>query len=145
MTINKPPVTIKLNYVRHSARKLRPVLKMFNNKPLLESIEKSSLMFQDSARILHQALKMAQAAATQKEFLSDDMLIKQVFATEGPKIKRIRPNARGRTNKYVKHLAHVTVMLDVSSHPKKSTSNSNAAAKPIKKKIETTVRTKKGK
>ena len=105
-------VTVKLKYLRHSARKLEPVAKMFRGKNLERSIEETSLMPQDSATYLNKALKMAKAAATAKEFDADKMIISAISATTGPKIKRIRPNARGRTNRYIKHLAHVQVTVE---------------------------------
>lgn len=131
-------VQVKLNFVRHSARKLRPVLSTFVGQKLESAIDKSSIMSQDSARFLHKTLKMAKSAAEQKEFSSSNMIVSQAFATEGPKIKRTRPNARGRSNRYVKHVAHITVTLEERK-------NSNAAvAAPItpKGKVETKVRSK---
>lgn len=54
---------------------------------------------------------MAKAAATEKHLEPEKLVISEVFATEGPHVKRIRANARGRTNRYLKHLAHVTVAV----------------------------------
>jgi len=140
MTTKVSPVSIQLKYLRHSARKLRPVLKMFIGKSLPESIEKTSIMSQDSARMLNKALKMAKASATEKHFSTDNMFIKELFASEGPKIKRIRPNSRGRTNKYIKHLSHLSVVL---VETEKGLSSVSPASKTEPKKIETTVRSKK--
>lgn len=131
-------VTVKLNYVRHSARKLRPVLSMFTGVNLPTAIDKTSLMTQDSAQMLHKALKMAKAAAEEKQFSADSMRISQVFATEGPRIKRSRANSRGRTNRYLKHLAHITVVLQENE--------TLDVKKPLvtKPKIETKIRSKRG-
>ncbi|MEK7202378.1 MAG: uL22 family ribosomal protein [Patescibacteria group bacterium] len=131
-------VQVKLNYVRHSARKLRPVLSVFVGQMLESAIDKTSIMSQDSARFLNKTLKMAKSAAEQKEFSSSDMYVAQAFATEGPRIKRTRPNARGRSNRYIKHVAHITVMLEERKGSK------TAAAAPIapKGKVETKVRSK---
>ena len=133
-------VKVKLNYVRHSARKLRPVLKSFVGQMLEMAIDKTSVMAPDSARLLNKVLKMAQSAAQEKQFDSANMVVDQLFAGVGPAIKRSRANARGRTNRYVKHLAHITVIL-------KENKEKNVHAKtPIatKGKIETKVRSKKG-
>ncbi len=105
-------VTIKLKYIRHSARKLNPVIRMFRGKNLERSIEETSIMPQHSAHFLNKAFKMAKAAATSKEFNSDKLVVSAISATTGPKIKRMRPNARGRSNAYIKHLAHITVTVD---------------------------------
>jgi large subunit ribosomal protein L22 len=106
---------------------------------MLESaIDKTSIMSQDSAQFLHKTLKMAKSAAEQKEFSSNDMVVSQAFATEGPRIKRTRPNARGRSNRYIKHVAHITVMLEERKGAKPVTTT------PVepKGKVETRVRSK---
>lgn len=105
-------VTVKLNYIRHSARKLQPVTRMFTGKPLNYAIDATNAMPQHSAQFLRKALLMAKAAATQRSLNVDDLVVAQAFATIGPKIKRMRPNARGRSNKYQKHIAHLVVVLD---------------------------------
>lgn len=123
-------VTIKLKMVRHSARKLAPVTKIVQGKNLLDAINQTAVMPQHSAHEINKALKMAQAAATQKEFKADDLIVAQIFATQGPKIRRQRPNARGRANRYLKHLAHLTVIVD---EPKPAKEAKPAAKKAVKK------------
>ncbi|KKU44163.1 MAG: 50S ribosomal protein L22 [Berkelbacteria bacterium GW2011_GWA2_46_7] len=132
-------IKVRLNYVRHSARKLRPVLSVFVGQKLEAAIDKTSIMAQDSALMLNKTLRMARAAAEEKEFSANDMVVSQAYATEGPRIKRSRANARGRTNRYIKHLAHITVMLEERKGSKP------AVATPIapKGKVETKIRTKK--
>ncbi len=105
-------VTVKLRMVRHSARKLTPVTRIVQGKNLVEAINQTSVMPQHSAHEVNKVLKMAQAAATSKEFKVEDLVVAQIFATQGPKIRRQRPNARGRANRYLKHLAHITVIVD---------------------------------
>lgn len=105
-------VTIKLRYIRHSARKLAPVARMFAGKNLEKSIEETSIMPQHSALFLNKAFKMAKAAATSKELVADRLTISTISTTTGPKIKRMRPNARGRSNAYIKHLAHISVTVE---------------------------------
>lgn len=123
-------VTIKLKMVRHSARKLAPVTKIIQGKNLLDAINQTAVMSQHSAHEINKALKMARAAATQKEFKADEMVVAQIFATQGPKIRRQRPNARGRANRYLKHLAHITVIVD---EPKPIEKSKPAAKKSVKK------------
>lgn len=103
--------TIKLNQLRHSAKKLRPVARLFVGKKLEDALNGSQVMPQDSARFIYQGLLMAKAAATQKELSADKLVVMAMMATEGPKIKRMRPNARGRSNAYLKHLAHLTITV----------------------------------
>ncbi|HSX41912.1 MAG TPA: uL22 family ribosomal protein [Candidatus Saccharimonadales bacterium] len=104
-------VTVKLRYLRHSAKKLRPVGRLLVGKNLETALNQTAVMSQDSARYLHQALLMAKAAAEQKELGAEKATISAIMATEGPKIKRMRPNSRGRSNAYLKHIAHLNVTV----------------------------------
>jgi large subunit ribosomal protein L22 len=38
-------------------------------------------------------------------------MVDEIFADEGPKIKRIRPRAQGRAYKILKPTSHITVVL----------------------------------
>ncbi|MEX1052115.1 MAG: 50S ribosomal protein L22 [Patescibacteria group bacterium] len=112
-------VTIKLRFVRHSARKLRPVGRLFVGKNLEQAIDTTSLMPQQSAYFFNKAFKMAKAAATAKEFSPDKLVVTTISATTGPRVKRVRPNARGRANAYQKHLAHIAVTVEETKEEKK--------------------------
>lgn len=105
-------VSVTLKYLRHSPRKIRPVAKLIVGKNLDQALNMTSIANNDSARFLNKALKMAQAAAKQKEFDPSEMKISQILANGGPKIKRMRPNARSYQNRYIKHLAHLTIIVD---------------------------------
>ena len=39
------------------------------------------------------------------------LIISEIFADEGPKLKRIRPRAQGRAYKILKPTSHITVIL----------------------------------
>ncbi|OGD61492.1 hypothetical protein A3A71_02605 [Candidatus Berkelbacteria bacterium RIFCSPLOWO2_01_FULL_50_28] len=105
-------VTVKLRYQRHSARKFQPLTRAFAGKNLAQAIDTTSTMKQDSAKMLNKLFKMAKSAATSKQLVEEKLQISELFATPGPKIKRMRPNAKGRSNRYEKHLAHLTVSVE---------------------------------
>ena len=126
-------VTIKLKYLRHSPRKLRSVTRLFAGKNLELAINETSVMPQDSARYLKKALLMAQSAAKEKEYDIDTLVIKGLSAVDGPKIKRMRPTARGRASKYEKHLAHLVVTVDSPVSKENKAEQKAEVAKPIVK------------
>jgi large subunit ribosomal protein L22 len=41
----------------------------------------------------------------------DELKVATVFVDEGPLMKRIRPRARGRADRYVKRTSHITLKL----------------------------------
>lgn len=130
-------VTVKLRFVRHSARKLRPVTALVRGKNLVEALNFTAVMPQDSAHNINKILKMAEAAAKQKEFDANQLIVSQISAIDGPKIKRQRPNARGRANRYIKHLAHLTVTV-AEAVPKPVTKERVRTAKKASNKERTT-------
>lgn len=120
-------ITIKLKQLRHSPRKLRPVARMLKGQPLEQALNQTSVMIQDSAKFIHKALKMAEASANQKALKLEQLIVGSIQANDGPKIKRMRPNARGRSNRYRKHIAHLVVTLQ-----EKAISEPKAAKKAVK-------------
>lgn len=118
-------VTIKLKFLRHSARKLNPVARVLRGKKLDDALNLSSVIVSDSAVYANKALKMAASALKDKSLKPENAFVEQIFALSGPKIKRVRPNARGRANSYQKHLAHLVVILGERAEVEK--------AKPVKK------------
>lgn len=138
-------VTVKLRFVRHSARKLQPMVRVIAGRNLQDAINTTSVMPQDSAFMVHKALKMAEAAAGQKEFDASKLVVEQIFATSGPRIRRQRPNARGRANAYQKHLAHITVIVGEGKPKKVIKKASDKTEKEEPKVKKTTKKATKGK
>jgi len=104
-------VAVKLRYQPHSVRKFQPLTRQFRGQNLERAMENVSVIPNQSARLLFKAFKMAKAAAVGKELDEKKLVIDEVFATTGPRLKRVRANARGRSNRYQKHLAHLTVAV----------------------------------
>lgn len=118
-------VIIKLNSIRHSQRKLSPVARLFVGKKLVDAIKTTKLVSNQSSKLINKALETALAVAKQKEFTPESLYIKEIFATPGRSIKRIRANARGRTNRYQKHLAHLVVKVDELKEVKREAAKEN--------------------
>lgn len=114
-------VTVKLRYLRHSPRKLRPYFANLRLKSLPLALNQVAVINSDAGRYLHQLLKSAEAAGRSKELSPEDLIISQVFAVDGPRIKRVRATARGRASHYAKRLSHLVIELD--SRPKDATGN----------------------
>jgi len=105
-------VTVKLRYLRHSPRKLRPYFAALRRLSVHEALNRVSILNTDSARYITQLLKSGEAAAKDKELSAEELRISQIYATDGPRIKRVRANARGRANHYEKKMAHLIIELE---------------------------------
>ena len=66
-----------------------------------------------AAAKLAKVVKAAAANAENELYLSpSDLKIVEVYANEGPRLKRLRARARGRAARIIKRSSHVTVVVD---------------------------------
>jgi ribosomal protein L22 len=108
----RPVVRAHAKYVRTSARKARLVCDHIRGKSVPEA--RAILQFapravaRDWAKLLDSAVANAE---NNHELLADDLRIKEVYADEGPTLKRFRPRAMGRATQIHKRTSHLTITL----------------------------------
>ena len=83
----------KLSYARISSRKVKVVIDLIRNKPVGEALA---------------TLKFTPKAAAE---LVEKLYVAEIFANQGPTLKRIRPRAQGRAFRIRKRTSHITVVL----------------------------------
>lgn len=99
-------------YVRMSPQKVRMLIGAIKGEPVEEALDKLKFMPQKAAGILEKLVRSAVANAEQKENMDvDRLVIRNVYADQGPTMKRWRPRARGRATRILKRSAHITVIL----------------------------------
>ena len=65
-----------------------------------------------AAELLEQLLKSAEANAVNNNGLDrSNLYVAEVYATQGPTLKRIRPRAHGRAFRINKRTSHLTLVL----------------------------------
>jgi len=122
-------------YLKISSRKIKFVADVVRSKPVEEAIGILSLTPKRAAVYVKKAIQSAAANAMEnfKEYkLSEDNLfVKEIYATEGPTLKRFKPRARGRADRVLKRTSHITVMVSDEMDRKsikKSVSKAGAGA-----------------
>ncbi len=106
-------VSATLKYIRHSPRKVRLVVDAVRGKQVDEALAMLRYMPQHSARDVAAVLKSAKANAENNLLLSAESLyIKEIVANEAPRMKRIHARARGRADRIIKRMSHVTVTVE---------------------------------
>jgi large subunit ribosomal protein L22 len=99
-------------YVRTSPQKVRKIIGTVKGKPVEDALNKLKFMPQKAAGILEKVVRSAVANAEQKESMDvDRLVVYNVYADQGPSMKRWRPRARGRATRILKRSAHITVIL----------------------------------
>lgn len=99
-------------YVQISPRKARQVTKLIQGKPLEEALTVLRFAPKRAARLVEKVVQSAAANAEANHDLdTDELVVSSAYVDEGPSLKRIRPRARGRADRYEKRMSHITVVL----------------------------------
>jgi ribosomal protein L22 len=107
-----PVVKAQAKYVRSSARKARLVIDHVRGKPIGEARALLRHSPRGIARDLERLLESAIAnAENNHDLIGDDLYVKEIYADEGPTLKRFRARAQGRAYRIRKRTSHLTVAL----------------------------------
>ncbi|HEY8866939.1 MAG TPA: 50S ribosomal protein L22 [Solirubrobacteraceae bacterium] len=99
-------------YVRSSARKARLVCDHIRGKTVEDARAILEFTPRAVARDWSKLLESAVANAEHNhELVGDELRVRDVFADEGPTLKRYRPRAMGRATPIHKRTSHLTIAL----------------------------------
>ncbi len=102
----------KLSYARISSRKVKIVIDMIRNKSVGEALAILKLTPKAASEIVEKLLNSAIAnAENNHEMDVQKLYVAEIFANQGPTLKRIRPRAQGRAFRIRKRTSHITVVL----------------------------------
>jgi large subunit ribosomal protein L22 len=100
-------------YVRMSPRKVKLVVDMVRGRSIDEALTLLTYSTKAAARPVAKVIKSAAANAEENYGLSsDELYIAEIYADEGPTLKRGRIGARGRFKPILKRSTHITVVLE---------------------------------
>lgn len=107
----RPHATAK--YVRISARKVKIVIDMIRGKGVGEALAILEYTPKSASEPVTKLLKSAIANAENNlEMDSSKLFVAEIFANQGPTLKRLRPRAQGRANRIRKRTSHIGIVLD---------------------------------
>ena len=107
----RPKAIVK--YVRISSSKVKIVIDLIRGKSVAEAYGILMHTPKAASDVVTKLVKSAVANAENNMGMSvDGLVIAEVFASEGPTLKRFRPRAQGRATKIRKRTSHITVILD---------------------------------
>jgi large subunit ribosomal protein L22 len=104
-------------YMRVSPQKARLVLDLIKGQRVEEA--RNTLLF-TKKRVAATVSKLLQSAIDNANFLStekgldvdlDQLYVKSAVASDGPRMKRIRPAPMGRAFRYVRRISHLQIVL----------------------------------
>ena len=102
----------KLSYARISSRKVKIVIDLIRNKSVGEALAILKLTPKAGSEIVEKLLLSAMANAENNHDMDVEKLyVAEVFANQGPTLKRVRPRAQGRAFRIRKRTSHITIVL----------------------------------
>ena len=106
-------VRAKLRNAKVSSQKARLVADQIRGKQVEEALDFLSFNIQKSSHILKKILESAIANAEHNQGLNiDTLFVSQILVDEGLTLKRIRPRARGRADRYFKRSCNIALTLE---------------------------------
>ncbi|MGD9116942.1 MAG: 50S ribosomal protein L22 [Dehalococcoidia bacterium] len=95
-----------------SPRKVRPLVDMVRGKKVDEALALLQFTPSPTARVVAKVVKSAAANAENNyQMEPSDLRITSIFTDDARMLKRVRPRARGRSNRILKRSSHITVVV----------------------------------
>jgi len=109
---NSQSVKARAKYIRMSPHKIRRVIDQIRGRSYQEALMILEFLPYQAGGPIWQVVQSAAANAKHNYGLDKKkLIINEIFADEGPKLKRIRPRAQGRGYKILKPTCHITVVM----------------------------------
>ena len=107
-----PQAEATLKYARISSRKVKIVADLVKGKNIDEAMAILKYTPKASSEILEKLLKSAIANAENNHNMAHEKLyVADIYANQGPTLKRIRPAAKGSAFRIRKRTSHITIKL----------------------------------
>ena len=101
-----------LRYARISSRKVKIVADLIRGKKVDEALAIVKFTPKASSEILEKLLKSAIANAENNHGMNrGNLVVSEIYANQGPTMKRIRPAAKGSAVRIRKRTCHITIVV----------------------------------
>ena len=101
-----------LKFARISQRKVKIVADLIRGKDVNEALSIVKFTPKASSEIIEKLLKSAIANAENNHNMdSKNLYVAEIYANQGPTLKRIRPAAKGSAVRIRKRTSHITIVL----------------------------------
>ena len=99
-------------YIRISPRKVRIVIDLIRGKNVNEAEAILANTPKSASEPVAKLLKSAIANVEYKEFDRNNLYVAEIYASEGPTLKRMMPRAKGQAARILKRMSHIHIALD---------------------------------
>lgn len=106
-------VQAKTSYLSISPQKIRLVADKVRGMGAKQAVTVLEYMPQKGAEFVQKTLKSAIANAENNYDLNpDNLVVETIYAGDGPRLKRMKAGARGRSKPRVKRTSHLMIVLN---------------------------------
>ena len=111
-TVVKNEARATLKYSRISARKVKIVADLIRGKDVNEALAIVKYTPKAASPMVEKLLKSAIAnAENNHDMKHENLYVAEIYANQGPTLKRIRPAAKGTAVRIRKRTSHITIVL----------------------------------
>ena len=101
-----------LRFARISARKVKIVADLIRGKDVDEALAIVKFTPKAASEVIEKLLKSAIAnAENNHDMKHENLYVAEIYANQGPTLKRIRPAAKGSAVRIRKRTSHITIVL----------------------------------
>ncbi|MBI2935232.1 MAG: 50S ribosomal protein L22 [Chloroflexi bacterium] len=99
-----------------SPKKVRRVLGLIRGKPVREALAMLRFMPSPTAAAVRKTMQSAIANAENNHLMAaEDLRVIAAYADDGPRLKRFRPQARGRISPVLRRSCHISIIVEEAS------------------------------
>nr|YP_009732089.1 50S ribosomal protein L22 [Gracilaria edulis]QHS70578.1 50S ribosomal protein L22 [Gracilaria edulis]UAD85638.1 hypothetical protein [Gracilaria edulis] len=113
MISSKQSIESKGKFLRLSVQKTRRILNQIKGKKYQEAMLILEFMPYKPCKIIKKILESAGNNLLNFKYEKQNLIIKEAFANEGPKLKRFQPRAQGRAFQIKKPTCHIIIKLSI--------------------------------
>ena len=109
--------TVKLKYIRQSAKKIRFVLDGIRGLQVTKALNKLDHANKNAGNFISKGIRSGisnLSSIAEDNFDEDNIYLVEAFADDGPAMKRFRPAAMGRATPILKRSSHITLTLSTN-------------------------------
>ncbi len=107
-----PSASATLKYARISSRKVKIVADLIRGKNVDEALAIVKFTPKAASEVVEKLLKSAIANAENNHGMkSNNLYVAEIYANQGPTLRRIRPAAKGSAVRIRKRTSHITIVL----------------------------------
>lgn len=96
-----------------SPKKVRRLLGLIRGKPVQKALDVLRFIPSPAAEAVATTLRSAIANAENNQMMTqEDLRVLEAVADDGPRLKRFRPQSRGRVSPILRRTCHITIVVE---------------------------------